>query len=120
MTKPQPWTKVCCTENRRGEIRFIDGRSGVPPYTIQILPREDQGHRELLRMPVLDLQDKQRQRQGRMLVLARSISHVKAPQSIECQMYPGEMLIHDMRRGKTPFILDGTSGSLRRQGIVRG
>src|SRR5262245_10645741 len=30
-----------------------------------------------------------------------------AVSQIECQMYPGEMFIHDVRLGKTPFILDG-------------
>src|SRR5262245_43313882 len=110
MTKPQPWPKVCCPEHRCGGIRFIHGCSGVPPYPIQILPREYQGHRELMHMRVLDLQDKQRMRQGRELVVIRVSRHVKAPQGIEGQMYPGEMLVHDMRLGKAPFILDSTGG----------
>src|SRR5262249_40985451 len=41
-----------------------------------------------------------------------------AVSQIECQMYPGEMFIHDVRLGKTPFILApipprGTPLSLR-------
>ena len=67
--KPQPRTKGCCTKHWRGRIRFIDGRSGVPTHTIDILPLEDQGHRELSSVRVLDVQDKQRERQGRVLIL---------------------------------------------------